>query len=188
MNFFLAILMGLIGLLLAVGGVWLIALGGSWYYLLAGIGFLLSAWLLRKRRPLALVVFALVVLGSLLWAIWEVGFDWWGLAPRGGLIVVVGLLLLIPWLRENPERLGPRRQSWRSSGFALVAALVLAVVVAAYSMMQDEHEVQGEVAAAQAAELPASEAAVPPEQWVAYGRTRARGRLALPHRRRAPGR
>ncbi len=37
------IILLLIGLYLAIGGVWLIALGGSWYYLFGGIGFIVAA-------------------------------------------------------------------------------------------------------------------------------------------------
>src|SRR3546814_6914816 len=42
----------LIGLALAIGGIWLIALGGSWYYALAGIGLVLTGVLLALRRRL----------------------------------------------------------------------------------------------------------------------------------------
>ena len=35
-------------------------------------------------------MYALIVLGTLVWALWEVGLDWWPLAARGGLIVVLG--------------------------------------------------------------------------------------------------
>lgn len=38
----------LMGLALAVGGVWLIALGGSWYYAIAAAAFLLTGFLLIK--------------------------------------------------------------------------------------------------------------------------------------------
>ena len=52
----LALILGgllvLIGLVLAVGGVWLAALGGSPYYLLAGIGLAASGALLLAGRPL----------------------------------------------------------------------------------------------------------------------------------------
>src|SRR3546814_14000061 len=39
----------LIGLALAIGGIWLIALGGSWYYALAGIGPVPTGVLLALR-------------------------------------------------------------------------------------------------------------------------------------------
>ena len=36
----LGVLFGLIGVVLTIGGGWLIAVGGSWYYLLAGLGLI----------------------------------------------------------------------------------------------------------------------------------------------------
>ncbi|MEO8684125.1 MAG: membrane-bound PQQ-dependent dehydrogenase, glucose/quinate/shikimate family, partial [Devosia sp.] len=74
-----ALVLAAIGIVLGGGGVWLIALGGSWYYLIAGIGFLLTAYFLLRRQALALWTYAAVVIGSILWAVWEVGFDWWQL-------------------------------------------------------------------------------------------------------------
>lgn len=167
----LSVLIAVVGLLLAVGGIWLIALGGSWYYILAAIGFLATAALLYRRSPLAFFIYALVVAGSLVWAVYEVGFDWWALAPRGGLIVVFGLLLLWPWWRANPERVGSAMLAWRAGGVILGLALVASVAVALYSMTTDPHGIEGQVPAASAATLPPSEAFVPPEEWVAYGRT-----------------
>ena len=76
---FTAIVFALIGLVLGAGGLWLAGLGGSWYYVFAGLGFLLTAFLLFTRRSVALIVYALLILGTLAWAIWEVGFDWWQL-------------------------------------------------------------------------------------------------------------
>src|SRR3954462_10540594 len=72
-----------IGVALGVGGIWLAWLGGSWYYVIAAFSFLLTAALLYRRKAAALWVYAALVVGTLGWAIWEIGFDWWQLAPRG---------------------------------------------------------------------------------------------------------
>lgn len=37
------LIVGISGLILAIGGAWLLSLGGSWYYLVTGIGLVLSA-------------------------------------------------------------------------------------------------------------------------------------------------
>ena len=171
MTIFSSLLLALIGLLLTAGGVWLIALGGSWYYVLAGIAFLAAAIFLYRRRPAAVFIYALIVLGSLAWAVYEVGFDWWALAPRGGLIALIGFLLLFLWWRANPERVGSRRPAWRAGGLALAASLAAAVVVALYSMTTNPHRIVGEVPPAATDALPPSESAVPPAEWAAYGRT-----------------
>jgi len=172
MNLVIAVILALVGVVVTIGGIWLVVLGGSWYYIAAGLVLLATAFVLRRRNPLAFYLFAALVISSLLWAIGEVGFDWWQLAPRGGLIVILGLLLLIPCFTENPERLGSRASSWRTGGWALAGSLAIAVLVAVYAMFTDPHAVPGQAAEVQGATLPPSEAGVPPEEWLAYGRTR----------------
>src|SRR4051812_27804279 len=82
-----SLILFLIGLALGGGGVWLAMLGGSWYYVITGLAFLIAAWLLFRRKSTALWLYAAIVLGTLAWAVWEIGFDWWELGPRGGIIV-----------------------------------------------------------------------------------------------------
>lgn len=101
----------LFGVVLIVGGVWLIAVGGSWYYALAGIALLITAILLLRRRASALWLYAALVLATLIWALWEVGLDWWPLAARGDILFLLGLFMLTPWVtrplvrdaRKTPE-------------------------------------------------------------------------------------
>src|SRR5690606_37759245 len=92
------VVIALVGIVIAGLGAWLIALGGTWYYVQAGLGFILTAFMLLTGRPAALWVYAIVVAGTLAWALWEVGLDWWQLAPRGWLIVLIGLFLATPWI------------------------------------------------------------------------------------------
>ncbi len=171
MHLALIVILALVGFILAAGGIWLVVLGGSLYYLLAGLLMIATAVALRRRSPATFVLYSVLVLGSLGWAIREVGFDWWQLMPRGGLIVIFGLLLLIPWRRTNPERLGRRADPWRVGGWLLAASLLIAICAAFYSMLGDPHAINGEVAEAQGAELPPGEQAVPPGEWLHYGRT-----------------
>ncbi|NVN13473.1 membrane-bound PQQ-dependent dehydrogenase, glucose/quinate/shikimate family, partial [Nguyenibacter vanlangensis] len=86
----------LIGLYLLAGGVWLTALGGSLYYVVAGIMLLVTAVLLLRRRQEALWVYAALLIGTMVWAVGEVGFDFWALAPRGDVLVPLGIWLLLP--------------------------------------------------------------------------------------------
>ena len=62
----------------------LVMLGGSFYYALSGLAFVLTAFLLFKRDRSALHVYAVLIVATLGWALWEVGFDWWQLGPRVG--------------------------------------------------------------------------------------------------------
>jgi quinoprotein glucose dehydrogenase len=56
----------------------------------------LAGVLLARRSPAGLWIFALVVGGTLAWALWEAGLDWWPLAARGGVVFVIGLFLMTP--------------------------------------------------------------------------------------------
>src|SRR5215471_21781655 len=91
----------LVGLALAGAGGWLAALGGSYFYAVAGIGVLISGGLLLAMRASALWVFAAVLIGTLLWALYEVGLDWWPLAARGDIIFPMALWLLTPWITRR---------------------------------------------------------------------------------------
>src|SRR3546814_5599157 len=52
-------------------------------------------------NALALWLYAATVLVSLVWALWEVGLDWWALAPRGDVVIVLGILLALPWIARS---------------------------------------------------------------------------------------
>lgn len=172
-----AILMVIMGVALAGGGVWLIMLGGTWYYLLAGLGFIVTAALLIAQRSSALWVYAVVAAGTLAWALWEAGLDWWPLAARGDVIFLLGLALLTPWVRRalyRPWHEGAgephRATSGRGGALALTAVLAVALVLAVASWFVDPHRIDG-VAPAARAELPDDAQGVPPGEWHAYGRS-----------------
>ncbi|MBP0575769.1 hypothetical protein J8J27_34130, partial [Mycobacterium tuberculosis] len=77
---------------------------------------------LRQRSSFAYLAYAVVLVGSLAWALLEVGFDWWSLAPRGGLLVVIGVLMVIQWWSGAERRtVGAAAGRWQWSGAALVA-------------------------------------------------------------------
>ena len=59
---------GLFGLAMSAGGIWLIAVGGSWYYALAGLALLLASILLLRRKRSGLTVMAVVWAASIAWA------------------------------------------------------------------------------------------------------------------------
>ncbi len=96
----------LLGLVLLAGGLWLISLGGSWYYALAGLGLVLSGALLNRGSLKALWLYLLVWIGTLGWAWWESGNDWWAQLPRMLSPTVILLLMLacLPTLVRNRRR------------------------------------------------------------------------------------
>ncbi|MGO6916254.1 hypothetical protein ACCS39_01615, partial [Rhizobium ruizarguesonis] len=117
----------IIGLALGGGGLWLVTLGGSVFYLFAGLMFLITAGLLLMRKAVALWVYAVLVVAALAWAIWEVGFDWWQLGPRGGMIILLGLWLLTPWIRRPLGLRSPTGITYAANPWPLAVPVILAI-------------------------------------------------------------
>ncbi len=166
-----ALLFDLIGIALVAGGGILVALGGSPYYVIAGIGFLATGILLFLKRPLAIWVYAALILGSLAWAVWEVGFDWWQLGPRGGIIALLGLWLMLPSIRRPLGFTSPTGQAYPASLLPLAVATIAAIGVAAYAMTQDVRDIRGSLPVEAMNAAPALGGDVPPGEWHQYGRT-----------------
>ncbi|MQB41770.1 glucose/quinate/shikimate family membrane-bound PQQ-dependent dehydrogenase [Rhizobium sp. ICMP 5592] len=162
--------LAIIGLALGGGGLWLVLLGGSFFYALAGLAFLVTAILLFLRKAAALWLYAIFVLASLGWAIWEVGFDWWQLGPRGGLIILIGLWLLTPWIRRPLGFRSLDGVQYAASPWPLALPLLAAIIVAGYSMTTDPHDLSGDLPTTVAANAPMG-GDVPNGEWHQYGRT-----------------
>ncbi|MFC6619801.1 membrane-bound PQQ-dependent dehydrogenase, glucose/quinate/shikimate family [Novosphingobium panipatense] len=162
----LGALIGLMGLGLAAAGIWLIALGGSWYYLIAGLALLATAVLLFRRQAAALWCYAALLVGTMIWAVWEVGLDFWSLAPRGDILVLVGVVLVLPRI---VRRLGAAR--WPGPAWPLVGSLVLAALIALGSGLSDRFNMDGELPGARAQANADLYSGVPQQDWTAYGRS-----------------
>lgn len=155
-----SIVLAVVGLYLTIGGLWLAILGGSLYYVIAGVALLANAVLVWRRRVSAFWLYAAILLGTLIWAIAEVGFDFWQLAPRGDIIAPLGIWLLLPFVAH---RIAMPARAARS---ALGVTVLLAVVVLGFSLSKDRHAIHG---VAQNAGQPAG--SVADADWTAYGGT-----------------
>lgn len=169
----LAVLILILGIALAIGGIYLITLGGSWGYVILAIPLILSGVLLLLRKRTGLVAYAVVIAFSLAWALWEVGFDWWAMAPREGLIVLLGILILLPPVVRTLEsrHAAPGRYSIESA--ALGGVMMIGVVIAVISFISKPHEIDGDLSGDRMAAGPAPADGVDPGEWEAYGRTAA---------------
>jgi quinoprotein glucose dehydrogenase len=152
----------LTALYLLIGGAWLLTVGGSAYYVVTGVVLLVVAWLLWRRSPAALLLYALVLIGTAIWALFESGPDFWALAPRSGVLVIFGvwLLLLMSWRLAGDRKLGVA---------SLVIALVAWAGVLVYASFNDPQQVNGTLNAA--APTSGNSAAIDAADWPAYGRT-----------------
>lgn len=160
-----ALFAALCGLYLLGGGIWLVSLGGSLYYIITGVLMLEVSWLLFRRSAAALWLYALVLIGSMIWAVWEVGFDFWALTPRCDVLVFFGIWLLLPFVYRGILRQLPLEHA------ALAASLVIAGAVLLVAIVQDPQDISGTLNTA--ADVPAASAVPPPGDWPAYGRTQA---------------
>ena len=162
-----AVVFILIGAATALGGIRLVALHGSWYYLLAGLGVLATGALLLIHRRAALWLYAVVVLGTTFWALYEVKLDWWQLLPRVDVWFVLGLWLLLV------ARTRPGKAPVRSGARPLVVALLIAAVVGIVSLFVDVDSIHGRIERSVADTLPAQTAipGVPEGDWRSYGGT-----------------
>lgn len=120
----LGILIGLIGLVLAVGGAWLAALGGSFYYLVTGLAMILSGVLLILRRIAGAWLYVAIFVGTVIWAFAEVGTNGWALVPRviAPLVLLIATFLVMPTLSASPRR-------WRLAALASAGVIALTIVL-----------------------------------------------------------
>ncbi|WBO21317.1 glucose/quinate/shikimate family membrane-bound PQQ-dependent dehydrogenase [Sphingomonas abietis] len=159
-----ALIFLLVGIAAFAGGGWLAVLGGSPYYVVLGVAMLVEAWLLWRGHRLAYPLYAAVIVATLLWAIWEVGVDFWLLVPRGDILAPLGLWLLMPWVvRSHPNGVKPRR-------LPVAVAVVAALAVLAVSFTRDPSTIDG-ILPGTSGQTVASD--VPDDEWQAYGRTNA---------------
>lgn len=90
-----------IGLLLGLGGGFLIHLGGSAYYLLAGLAVIAVAVLLIRRSDKAPMLFAVFLGVTLVWALFEAELHFLALLPRLAMWLGLGAWFLTPWYRQT---------------------------------------------------------------------------------------
>jgi len=110
----------LVGLALLIGGIRLATLGGSWYYLLAGVATLVSGVLFVRANAKGGFVYLAVVVATVIWSLYEVGGQFWGLVPRLAPVLVLGLLAALVMRSLRPD----------TGKLALPAAAVQAVALA----------------------------------------------------------
>jgi len=159
----LGVVLALIGLTLTIGGGWLISLGGSWYYLLAGLGLLASGGLLIRRSRTGVWVYIGVFVLTVLWALWEVGLDGWGLVPR----VIAPAVLLAFVLAALPSLWPGRGKVWAAGGaVGLVALLMIGGVASANAA---KIRVNQDLPTAQAVASSDPDAIPVGADWPAYG-------------------
>ena len=160
------------GLFLAIGGVILVARGGSWYFLIAGVAIVVSAVLIGCGRSSGAWLFLAAFAGTVLWALVDVGLDYWGLVSR--LLALTFLATVVAFTLPVLRQAEGRGASGRS---AVLAGVVLGVLglLGFGSMFSIHPEVVAAAPAARSVPLA-------PEQeqkdWAHYGNDAGSGRFA----------
>ena len=192
-----AIVLLVLGIPLGAGGIRLLALGGSAYYLLGGIALVVVAVLLLARRGLiAAWLYALFLLGSTIWALAEVGFDWWPLVPRLWIWWLLGLWMLTPLsgatvtlcpgtMRRRVVRAprdtavvaettidDPRTANLRrSTCVALAVVTALTAIAGIVSLFRDRYDLNGRLALDRNVQQTPPIPPIAPGDWPSYGRS-----------------
>ncbi len=125
----LAWLIAVLGGFFAVAGGVLASLGGSFYYVVAGVAMVASGALLGRGKPLGRSLFVAIWLGTLVWAVSEVGFDGLQLVPRVVAPTVLLVLVLLTGWRGRPRRSRGVPAAALAVGLAMLGTTVLALHV-----------------------------------------------------------
>ncbi len=161
---------------LAYGGWRLLMLGGSAYYLPAGLLLMVAGMLVVFRRVLGIALYLVLYVSTLVWAVWEVGFDFWQLSPRIVAPTIVAILVLLCSASDHFGEAGSWSPRWsRISGLIGASVLGLALTIFAAATLRPHNAVY-------ATESPAARknesVAGGGDGWLAYGRSNFARRFA----------
>ncbi|QNT78375.1 glucose/quinate/shikimate family membrane-bound PQQ-dependent dehydrogenase [Entomobacter blattae] len=161
-----AIACALIAALLIIGGGYLVSLNGTAYYLITGLALLVTAFLLFRQNAYAYFLYSAVLIGTLIWAVYETGLDFWALAPRLDILAFFGVWLILPFVIKHFGR-------GRKPGAAITfGSLFLYAIVLAIALFEDPQDVAGQLPPVAADAQPQQDAkTIADGDWIAYGRT-----------------
>ncbi len=131
--FLLGLVLLAAGLFFVIGGVKLISLGGSWYFTIAGVLTVVSAIQFFRRKSSAVLIFVLVFIGTVIWAIQDAGIDFWPLVSR---LVFFGGMLLLALLTYPALRKREGKPSAAKLSYGLSVLTVAGLLVTAFEMFQ----------------------------------------------------
>ena len=170
--FILGLALLLTGLFYLIGGGKLISLGGSWYFFIAGLLTTASAIFVFRKKAFGVWLFALVFVGTLVWAWFDAGWDFWALFSRlmfpAG--VFAALLFTLPAIRRYQAQ-----SSLVAPAYTGATVVVIGMLIAFYQMFQPHPTV-----AASGQELPLIPVHADKQQvnWQHYGNDTGGSRFA----------
>lgn len=126
----LGVIIALLGLALAAGGVKLVSLGGSWYFLVGGLVMAVSGLLIARYKTAGAWLFAAFLVGTAIWAVSDAGLVFWPVFSRLFMFSAVGLAvtLVYPLLKRANGGVPGR------GAYGVAAVLAVGLAVAAGNM------------------------------------------------------
>ncbi|WP_409260073.1 MULTISPECIES: membrane-bound PQQ-dependent dehydrogenase, glucose/quinate/shikimate family [unclassified Pseudomonas] len=152
----------LAGLYFIGGGGWLAWLGGSWYFLITGLMLVAAGGLIVRRRSLGVLLIAVAVLYTVVWALWDVGLQFWPLLSRVLAFAMIGAAVAFS------VPLFTRSRKARITGVALGAAASVGVVITAVSAFEPKNVIRDAESVAAANDVPVEKADKEPGDWKAW--------------------
>jgi len=159
----LGVIFFLCGLYLVIGGGWLLSYGDTPYYLISGIVLLITSWLIFKQKAAAFWLHGLLIIGTLLWSFYEVGYDFWSLVPRLDVVGLLGILLWLPFVANGVARSAGAKS-------VLGIGVVLGLLTLAITFFLDPSDQNGNLPTDQIAQN-GDPTTQPASDWRAYGRS-----------------
>ncbi len=160
------------GLFMLIGGAILITRGGSWYFVIAGVVITASAIQVARGRSAGAWLFLAAFAGTVLWALFDVGLDYWGLISR-----LLAMTFLAAVVAFTLPLLRKAEGSPASGKAGVIAGAIVGVagLLGFGSMFISHPEV---VAAAPAAKTVPVAPGQEQKNWAHYGNDAGTGRYA----------
>jgi quinate dehydrogenase (quinone) len=167
----LGVIITLLGLALAAGGMKLVSLGGSWYFLVGGLVMAVSGLLIARFKTAGAWLFAAFLVGTAIWAVSDAGLVFWPVFSRLFMFSAVGLAvtLVYPLLKRANGGVPGR------GAYGIAAVLAIALAVAAGNMFVAHPTV---AATGTGPGLTPVEPANAQKDWAHYGNTEGGSRFA----------
>ncbi|MDG9885102.1 glucose/quinate/shikimate family membrane-bound PQQ-dependent dehydrogenase [Pseudomonas putida CSV86] len=167
----LGVIIALLGLALAAGGVRLTTLGGSWYFLIGGAAMAVAGILIALRKPAGAWLFGAFLVATAIWALVDTDRSFWPMFSRLFMFSVIGLVvaLVYPMLKRASGSSGGR------GAYAVAGVLAIGVVWAVANMFVAHPTV---AAKGDGPALTPVDPAKAQKDWAHYGNTEGGSRFA----------
>ncbi|MDR5735767.1 glucose/quinate/shikimate family membrane-bound PQQ-dependent dehydrogenase [Caballeronia sp. LZ025] len=170
------VLLGLVllamGLFFVVGGAKLVSLHGSAYFLIAGFVIVVAAVQFFRAKWSAVVIYGAAFVGTLIWALIDVGLDFWPLVSR--LMVPAGFMVLSLVAWPSLRKIDAAQPATKPA-FALAALIALGMLSTLVQMFQPHPTVPFDGVPAPLVPVAKDQAQ---KDWSNYGNTPGGSRFA----------